>query len=48
MLGALPPTPLINESTLTPAEHLLNYRQAHFAQRVLAASKGSGTEDILR
>ena len=50
-LGALPSTPLgalINESALTPAECLLNYRQTRFAQRVLSAPEGSGTEDILR
>jgi len=39
---------LVNERVLTPAENLLGYRQARFAQRVLAAPKGSGTEDILR
>jgi len=50
-LGALQSTPLgalINKSALTPAEHLLDYRQARFAQRILAAPKGSGTGDILR
>ena len=50
-LGALPSTPLgalIDESALTPAEHLLDYRQARFTQRVLPAPEGSGTEDILR
>ena len=50
-LGALPSTPLgalINESALTPAEPLLDYRQARFAQRVLSAPEGSGTEDILQ
>ena len=43
-LGALPLTPigaLTNESALTPAEHLLDHRQARFAQRVLAAPKGA-------
>jgi len=50
-LGVLPSTPLgalINESAPTPAEHLLDYRQARFAQRVLSAPEGSGTEDIIR
>ena len=49
-LGALPSTPLgalINENALTPAEHLLDYRQARFAQRVLSAPKWSDTEDII-
>jgi hypothetical protein len=36
------------ESALTPAVHLLDHRQARYAQRILSAPKGSGTEDILK
>jgi ribonuclease HI len=50
-LGALPSTPLgalIAESALTPATHLLDYRQAKYAQRLLARPKGhAGPEEIL-